>query len=236
MEETRGKQDLKFFVFVTKIAVRMGLWYPKSFKQPLQYKSFLTLHLLLLSVYMFLELMYILKFYDSNYLEVIKTVATLAFHLVCFARVVIFYMHVRLMQEVYVILNRKSMDFEEFCIPDKSSKMKDKYDSLIEDARYKSYVLFYAFAVLSQTSIVSAYTNALANPAVKFDDARNKTVKHVIMPYSHYNLLDTSKSIYFYTELFLQSYANVFSTFSFVGKYLRFVRKNVLNNKNWVSN
>lgn len=221
MEETRGQQDLKFFVFITKVAIKMGLWYPKNFKQPLQYKFFLMINIFLLSTYMFLELMYILTFYNINYLEVLKTVATLAFHMVCFARVVIFYMHIPLMQEVYIILNRKSMETEEFHIPEKSTfkKIKEKYHSLMDDASYKSYALFCAFAVSSQTSLILSYTNALANPEVKFDDTLNTTVEQRIMPYTHYNLLDTSKSIFFFTELFLQSYANVFSTFSFVGKY-----------------
>lgn len=220
-----------FFKIVTSILSSIGLWHSccSNLKRVIR-KTILIISVLLTVVLILLEHVYGFVSYNTNKTEFIKTIGTVAYHLVALSRICLFYTRISQIEVVLKHLERKSIHLENFYILNKASHetekstqihdLRTRSDELMEKANLLSLIFYGLMMLTGMQSLTFSYSNALLFPQTEFDPIKNQTVTIKSMPYNHYTLLNISKTHNFYIETCLQSYIITYMTVAFLSKYI----------------
>lgn len=216
---TEQQKILKFFAHITKLLNLVGLWHQR---QPpavdFAHKIILFIHVGLAVTMMTLEFCFILRTYTTKSVECFRAIGTLAFHLICFVRLMMFRTILPGMEKVFEIVNRQSVHAENLYILDKGKyTIKDKFEMLKKRSAVMSFSSFYLFLIFSQASLMLSYMSALVFPRYRYNEFSNSTASEREMPYDHCRVLGSIK-FGFYLEMFLQFYLISFLATVFLSK------------------
>lgn len=184
---------MQFFEVSVTVMRVLGVWYDENTKFA-KALLFLGCHTLLVATLMVLEIIFV--FVSTDYNERIKSVGIITFHLICVCKVANAIRVEKWMQEALKLLNR---DFK----PHFPLVYQKHFERSKNTANRLCFVLLILFVIVSQTSLVVSYFNALTNVAK-------------VMPYNHHHLFDVNKTLNFTLETLLQGYIIMFMTFCFI--------------------
>lgn len=203
----------KFFDVSVKVMRVLGIWYDRNTNVP-NALLFLCVHLIVILTLVILELIFV--FVSMDYIECIKTIGIINFHVICVIKIINSIRVEKRLQKALELIMRNSMRFEMFFPNEdvkqkKIAEMKKKFESYQSTANYFCFLMLTLFILVSQSSLVVSYINALTKTSVQ---SGNGTAG--VMPYNHYHLLDTSKRRNFVIESLFQAYAIMYMTFTFI--------------------
>lgn len=190
----------QFFAISVKVMRILGVWYDEK-TNTIQAILFLTSHSLLIATLLTLEFLFV--FVTTDYVERIKTIGIVTFHMICVIKVANAIRVEKHMQNALKLL----MAFE------KKIEFDGRYRKM---ANRFCFLLLILFVIVSQSSLIVSYINALTKTSTECAFNVSKIVR--VMPYNHYHLLDVDETLNFVIEAVLQGYSIMFMTFCFICK------------------
>lgn len=206
-----------YFEAIIKCFSAVGMWrlqyagWRKVIADVLFFSHFATV----VCSFVVFEFIFMFQSFGNDYIELLKTLGTTSYHLICVSFIIRFNTEKKKIAEMIATLQRDT--FKDLFQQDK--KMLQLYEEIEGKAHRTSFAILIAFMFIGSSSLSTSYCSAFLFPGHEFDSASEESISKRKKPYNSYTFLNLENTSCFILDTVYQAYSIVYMSACFVCKY-----------------